>query len=587
MRQPVLVSVLAATLAVLATQVPERAAAFEFAKYDNDPAYGNPWWNVFDPQNVGKQPPNLWKPKTGQASATARAHGPTSARVATFATTNLDATVRTGEPTEGGRMHETIWGVLEPEHNYRFVVTTFGTEFDTLLAAYRGTTFANFKRLTGNDDRAAAGVSTKQSLIQFNVAAGSKYRVQIGSRAEGEGDDVFANVFRFPPQGGISAWLATVQGGSVEGRDFICIVPSSCIPTFQEPTFVVHNSMATPVRVTAEQTFGAGVAVPAPFTLAAGQLKVVTFRFIASFDTTTTRTVSGLFDFTARSGSTIVSQAQIPGFILVKQSGEPDVLKVTVDQPARAGRVNQWLPFRFKVTNTGTTLAKGCLARSTDGSRLKVVFRRINPTTGNPIADWLVPANIPARASASFEVWVASQEDRIGDPTAVGDVEVDCANTHEAAFDLRGSVDISADGLFVPANVQVAAPSASVLNVPAGGASFAIRAVNKGPAATLTARPRYSGWFSDPANSSFTGRVCRTNTFNGACIAPASPAVTFSAPVGTPRFFKVFVKAPAVNPGADQSKRRMFLNFTQRQPPPYQDAEAVLVGAQSVAVRKN
>jgi hypothetical protein len=63
--------------------------------------------------------------------------------------------------------------------------------------------------------------------------------------------------------------------------------------------------------------------------------------------------------------------------------------------------------------------------------------------------------------------------------------------------------------------------------------------------------------------------------------------VEYSAQRNTTAFFKIFVEPPAANPGYDPGKRRVFLKLWQDRPAGVQGSFDAVVGAESVAVRKN
>jgi hypothetical protein len=144
--------------------------------------------------------------------------------------TNLEATLQPGEPTLGGLMTRTIWGEFRAQANERVVIHTYGSEldegsgeFDSVLAVYRfvDRSFANFTRIVSNDNRPLAGFGAKSSLVQFDTVAGADYAVQIGSRAQAEGD-ISLSVSRLPPTGGLSAFLMQYDGAPFVGKDFSC-----------------------------------------------------------------------------------------------------------------------------------------------------------------------------------------------------------------------------------------------------------------------------------------------------------------------------------------------------------------------------
>ena len=69
-------------------------------------------------------------------------------------------------------MHATGWAHVEVETPSRVVLQTFGSEIDTVLAAYTGPPrFNALKLVRWNDNRNVPGISTNQSLIAFKAAA--------------------------------------------------------------------------------------------------------------------------------------------------------------------------------------------------------------------------------------------------------------------------------------------------------------------------------------------------------------------------------------------------------------------------------
>ena len=135
---------------------------------------------------------------------------------------NVGAIREAGEPTEGGTMTRTVWTRFKSPDASRIVIHTFGSEiwegdsvFDTVLAVYRGTALDNLTRVAGNDNTVVPGIGNKHSLVQFNTVAGADYWVQIGSRANAEGE-ISLNVFRFPPSGGLSAFLIEYERQPVQ-----------------------------------------------------------------------------------------------------------------------------------------------------------------------------------------------------------------------------------------------------------------------------------------------------------------------------------------------------------------------------------
>jgi hypothetical protein len=227
-------------------------------------------------------------------------------------------------------MTRTVWGGLMAKAAERIVVHTYGSTndsdgssaLDTVLAVYRGTALDNLVRVTGNDNRPLPGVGAKHSLVQFDTVAGTDYVVQIGSRAQAEGE-ISLNVFSFPATGGLSAFLIHFGDNTVNpfnGRDYVCETSVTSTSIFCDARFIVHNSTGRTLTVTPSTTLDAGVTGPAPFSLAPGELKVAEFTVDPDFYRTV-HTVSGHFVFTGRRGRKVVTEARHRALIVVTPGG--------------------------------------------------------------------------------------------------------------------------------------------------------------------------------------------------------------------------------------------------------------------------
>ena len=486
-------------------------------------------------------------------------------------------------------MTRTLWVAFKAPAAERIVIHTFGSKpdasgvFDPLLAVYRGTAINNLSRIAGNDNKPLSGISTVDSLLQFNTVAGADYRVQIGSKKQIEGE-ISLNVFRFPPTGGLSAFLIQYNGFPFDGKDYSCELSTTTTRVFCNAKFIVHNSTNKTLTVTPSTTLGAGVSGPTAFSLAPGALKIVTFTFNAAALNKTARTVSGHFIFTGRTGATVVTEARHRALIIVRPSAPVDDLIKSVATPSvQTGYVNEPITFTSTITNSGPQTAIGCHFRSKLYSDLKTTFYRIDPATKERLTDDNVPVNIPAGQNRTFKVTVGSQIVRdatYADPEAIAD----CANNSRRVSLLRGGFDISASDLFDPLpslNVTAAAPASGVLSVPRSGFSyFTFRATNTKTTAQIEAVPGYVRPYDDPANSYYTVAICRTNLSTGKCIGNYGSSVTYNATKGTVFGFSVRVKAPAGNPAFDPDKRRVHVNFKQP------DAPYLHIAAPSIAVRK-
>lgn len=514
---------------------------------------------------------------------------PANGIAATYHMVNINKGLEPGEPTEGGLMDDTTWAKFKLPTNARVVIDTIGTGFDTVLAVYTGSQVNALTRITGNDDRSVSGIGYKHSLVAFNALANVQYSVQIGSKTGATGD-IYAHIFAFQA-GGLGVSLATVGGAPRPLGQYVCGYRALALYGCGNPRFVVYNATSSTVIVTPTHDLGAGIAAPAPFSLAPGAVTSTLFIVTPSFDTTTPRTTVGHFTFTARVNGNIVATQQHRALVVVKPSGLlANVLRYSVFPPVAAAAWHQRADFTVHITNTGAFDAVGCHVRAPAvvPSALLVKWKQVAPTVGAEDA----PVTIPAGQTRTLTVSIASQQSRIASPDFVGSNNpiIDCANTQPAPVDLRNNFDLTARGLFDPAQVHATtvAPTTGVLNVPRPGyAVFKVRMVktNAGTANFIAlskyVRP-FDDW-SDP-NKQFVVRVCPANS-SGVCTGALATSLTFSAAQYSQKYFNVHVWSPAVNPGYDPAQRRVMLQINQVSP--VGSTHSVPVAAQSIALRRN
>ncbi len=95
------------------------------------------------------------------------------------------ATTESGEPVSCGSstIGKTIWFRVIPNASGALTATTAGSDFDTVLALYTGSTLGSLQQLKCNDD---AGGSTRTSRLFQMVTGGQTYYLQLGGyRDEG------------------------------------------------------------------------------------------------------------------------------------------------------------------------------------------------------------------------------------------------------------------------------------------------------------------------------------------------------------------------------------------------------------------
>jgi subtilisin family serine protease len=119
----------------------------------------------------------------GNANDTFAAARVISGGTGTEYSSNLIASSELGEPAHRFGPYHSMWFSYTPTSDGRLTVTTLGSNYDTTLAAYTGTTVGALTQLAANDD--AAGSLT--SAITVDVAAGTDYRIAVDGYGGGRG----------------------------------------------------------------------------------------------------------------------------------------------------------------------------------------------------------------------------------------------------------------------------------------------------------------------------------------------------------------------------------------------------------------
>ncbi|MFA5890322.1 MAG: hypothetical protein WDA27_05155 [Actinomycetota bacterium] len=95
-------------------------------------------------------------------------------------TSNADATTETGEPQTScsTATGTTVWYAYAPVETLRIDASTFGSKFDTVLAAYTGSSLEDLTEVACNDD--ATDVGSRQSRLRVVARPGETLFLQIG-----------------------------------------------------------------------------------------------------------------------------------------------------------------------------------------------------------------------------------------------------------------------------------------------------------------------------------------------------------------------------------------------------------------------
>lgn len=89
---------------------------------------------------------------------------------------NVGASMEAGEPAPCGLIDKTIWYVYPTAYQQHITADTFGSDFDTVLAVYQGTSLGGLGLVGCNDD-SGGGL---QSRLEFDTIPGLTYYFQLG-----------------------------------------------------------------------------------------------------------------------------------------------------------------------------------------------------------------------------------------------------------------------------------------------------------------------------------------------------------------------------------------------------------------------
>lgn len=101
---------------------------------------------------------------------------------------NAGADIESGEPLHGGPGERSVWFTWTAPATGEVKFDTHGSNFDTLLAAYAGSTLNGLNPLASNDESGFDSTSE----ISFGVTAGTAYRIAVDGY-NGDGGDIVLN----------------------------------------------------------------------------------------------------------------------------------------------------------------------------------------------------------------------------------------------------------------------------------------------------------------------------------------------------------------------------------------------------------
>jgi len=134
-----------------------------------------------------------------------------------FHTTNtMGATREPAEPTPTcAGTYSTVWYRLRPATGGVAILSTEGSDFDTVLAVYTGVCGERYDKIACNDDAIGGPPGTRWSAVAFNAAAGAQYFVQVGSYLPAQSGRLELQYHVGPPCSSISSVKCKSAGSRV------------------------------------------------------------------------------------------------------------------------------------------------------------------------------------------------------------------------------------------------------------------------------------------------------------------------------------------------------------------------------------
>lgn len=112
----------------------------------------------------------------------------------TAAIQTYNATLQGGEPQPCGLGGYSVWHRFTPSTSRMLSADTYGSNYDTVLAVYRGTSLSGLNFIGCNDDSGG----TAQSRVSWFAQSGRTYYIQVGAFASNTGGDLSFNLTRVP-----------------------------------------------------------------------------------------------------------------------------------------------------------------------------------------------------------------------------------------------------------------------------------------------------------------------------------------------------------------------------------------------------
>lgn len=139
---------------------------------------------------------------------------------ATATGSNVGASKELGEPLHNGTGSASVWWRWTATENGLISVETTGSDFDTVLAIYTGSSVGALTRLVSDDDSGGGGASR----ATFNAVAGTTYRIAVDGYGSATGNislslaqSLSPSITSFSPSAGRPGTVVTINGFNFSG----------------------------------------------------------------------------------------------------------------------------------------------------------------------------------------------------------------------------------------------------------------------------------------------------------------------------------------------------------------------------------
>lgn len=161
---------------------------------------------------------------------------------------NLNATREAGEPNHAGdEGGGSVWWTWTPAVSGTAEITTSGSDFDTVLGVYTGTSVAALTERASNDD----GVAGTTSRVIFSVTAGTAYQIAVDGYGGASGS-ISLTVFSLFA---VATSASPATGGTTDGGGTFTSGASATVTATAAPSYAIVNWTEVGAQVSSSASY--------------------------------------------------------------------------------------------------------------------------------------------------------------------------------------------------------------------------------------------------------------------------------------------------------------------------------------------